>query len=331
MLLSGLDKKQKEKRILNLVYSDDEVANAEVTEEPDFIFRYNPLICFGVEVTEFYFSESEARMRNIPNYFTRIMDQGDYAHKKDKKALKVEDVTLIRKEDNHQETVKAIMREVPPMSQFIDGLLKAMRTKNEKAEHYRSGLNFIELIVYDVNHYLYHHPEKEIYARLFDDKVREFIRNTTFREIYLISSFEDETYLPLKGIYFYTEIRWLMEYISNARPDLLEMSESDFLKLAHEYFRILGVTNGVQMVETSEGPELYFFQYSLLMTEKGIILRDHRMVPFEATPLKVEIPEKYNIFGGDFLNDMDEFRQSSKLSLDFKIKTKHKRPLDSLA
>jgi hypothetical protein len=60
---ANISKKDKERNILFSIYKKDDYAQIEDSEEPDFI------ICekkdgnrFGVEVTELYYTETNARM-----------------------------------------------------------------------------------------------------------------------------------------------------------------------------------------------------------------------------------------------------------------------------
>ena len=77
-----MSKKEIERKILELVYEVKQYEQITDSECPDFRIKnkgYNS--SFGVEITEFYFSESNARLRKIPNYFSEIFDGNQYRHK----------------------------------------------------------------------------------------------------------------------------------------------------------------------------------------------------------------------------------------------------------
>ena len=68
-----MDKKDREKSILKMVYNNDRIDEIIDCENPDFKVRNNhQQAFFGVEVTELYYSESNARLRNIPNYLDNL-------------------------------------------------------------------------------------------------------------------------------------------------------------------------------------------------------------------------------------------------------------------
>ncbi|TXK80677.1 hypothetical protein [Paenibacillus sp. N3.4] len=73
---------------------------------------------FGVEVTEYYYNETNARMDNIPCYSSSLLDGGDFLHKSDRKELKVSDITLISN-DGTENVVKAIASKVPSTDEHL--------------------------------------------------------------------------------------------------------------------------------------------------------------------------------------------------------------------
>lgn len=48
-----------------------------------------------MEITEFFQSDSDARLKHIPSYFTDIIREEKYRHKDDVDLLNVEKVTLL--------------------------------------------------------------------------------------------------------------------------------------------------------------------------------------------------------------------------------------------
>jgi hypothetical protein len=75
-------KKDKERKIFDFVYSDRVLKSVTPNEEPDFKVE-NKDGEFGVEITEFYYSHSVARLNNIPTYLTEIIKDRKYRHKDD--------------------------------------------------------------------------------------------------------------------------------------------------------------------------------------------------------------------------------------------------------
>jgi hypothetical protein len=62
------------------------------SERPDFICKVSDKFEFGVEVTDFYLSESVARLRLIPNYAKDLLTNKAYRHKDDMRRIRVEKV-----------------------------------------------------------------------------------------------------------------------------------------------------------------------------------------------------------------------------------------------
>jgi hypothetical protein len=326
------DKKDREHQILNMVYDPEERMKAIASEGPDFIVDCLPAAIFGVEITEFYFTDSEARLRNIPGYFTQIMDKGEYKHKNDKKELKVDEVLYTSSKDNSSKTIRAIMHPVPPIDEYTNGICDAIETKNIKAVHYNAELDFIDLVIYDTYGYLSIHPHKDgLYKSLFNDRVNKLIRETLFREIYLISKNSDLEliHVPLKGMFFFAETRWLMYYVAKYHEDLLEMSENDFVKMCYEYFRFLGFP-GVYCTESEGVVELHFYQWGFQMTQKGVSIKDHRMFPIEQRHIETKLSLKHDIFNEQFRDAMQDYRRNNQLQLYFAFKVNQPENPDKL-
>ena len=68
-------KKQKEKNIVVNIYNSSEIIIKD-SEQPDFIIESSSEK-FGVEVTELYLSESEARLNNYSGYKEKILNSND--------------------------------------------------------------------------------------------------------------------------------------------------------------------------------------------------------------------------------------------------------------
>ena len=70
--------KDAEKRVLRMAYNETEFSVVDETgERPDFILKDIYGIEFGVEITEYYNSESAARLTNAPNYIDILFFSGD--------------------------------------------------------------------------------------------------------------------------------------------------------------------------------------------------------------------------------------------------------------
>src|SRR4051812_49232933 len=82
--------KDRERKTLRMVYDEADFELIQEFEKPDFLLRRSseePI--FGVEVTDFYYSESEARLENIDKYFAELLAGRPHRHKDDIASLKV--------------------------------------------------------------------------------------------------------------------------------------------------------------------------------------------------------------------------------------------------
>lgn len=78
-MIDSNSKKQEERRIFDLVYADRSFYEVKDSETPDFLVRYFPNTSyFGVEVTEYYLTETNARLDNITDYTGQLLNGKDY-------------------------------------------------------------------------------------------------------------------------------------------------------------------------------------------------------------------------------------------------------------
>ena len=91
-------KKQQERRIFDLVYADRSFDEVKESENPDFLVRYFPNTpYFGVEVTECYLTETNARIHNISGYTDELLRVNNFRHKDDGKIIKVTKIDPLMK------------------------------------------------------------------------------------------------------------------------------------------------------------------------------------------------------------------------------------------
>ena len=73
-----------------MVYTKDRIDEIIDGENPDFKIRNkHQQNFFGVEITELYYSESNARLDNIQVYLGEILDGKRFRHRKDTKNLAI--------------------------------------------------------------------------------------------------------------------------------------------------------------------------------------------------------------------------------------------------
>ncbi|MGA2068977.1 MAG: hypothetical protein ABSG86_28740 [Thermoguttaceae bacterium] len=103
-----MDKRQ-ERRIFDYVFGRRDVLDVTECERPDFVCRVSASFSFGVEVAEFYVSESEARLRKIEGYAEGLLTNEEYRHKDDKVRIPVRNIIYRHAETGQEIPLKAIM------------------------------------------------------------------------------------------------------------------------------------------------------------------------------------------------------------------------------
>ena len=121
--------KSKERVLVETVYGRSTLEIQE-TEEPDFLCSLQGNTPFGVEVTEFFMTESDARLCKIHGYASELIKGGNLRHKDDKK-IRVEDVVYILGDDPGDErTIRAIVHDIPPHYESMQYVLYVIEAKN---------------------------------------------------------------------------------------------------------------------------------------------------------------------------------------------------------
>ena len=210
-------KKKKERTIFDFVYSGRPIDSVTPTEEPDFKVK-NANGEFGVEITEFYFSQSEARLKNIPDYFKEILDEKKYRHKDDFVPLEVKEFTVIPN-DNRSPSfkVEGLMQKLPEMNEYVTKISELIENKNRRFNNYIRGLSHVNLIIRDYEHRLVGVPKDKFHYVFFQPQLEKVLMNADFREIFLITQLGEfdsskEVYIPLKMLFLVAEI-FLLNYI----------------------------------------------------------------------------------------------------------------------
>src|ERR1700687_1285338 len=89
-------KKVRERSILRLIYDGRSIAATSDSERPDFLLQCEAgAQSFGVEVAEFYHSQTAARLDRISGYSGDLLDHRSFRHKYDRKALSVDEVSIV--------------------------------------------------------------------------------------------------------------------------------------------------------------------------------------------------------------------------------------------
>jgi hypothetical protein len=193
-----------ERRWLDAIFGSRTLQVVE-HEEPDFHCIAPNGFRFGVEVTEFFESESHARLTRVVGYGTRLLSGGEVIHKDDRTGIPVSEVVYYRQGVGDGIPIKAIAHEIPAHRDSIPRLLNHIASKNAKCLRYCESIQPVDLIVHDVNKVLRYASFAQLTKYILD---ADELRNSPFREIYLItaSSEAGAVAVPLRATIFGSEI-----------------------------------------------------------------------------------------------------------------------------
>jgi hypothetical protein len=80
-----MDKAQEFQHVL-AIYGNGRTFDPVLKDPPDFSYRRDGRTVLGVEVTELFSSESDARLKKVGGYWLSLIDGGDFIHKEDRES-----------------------------------------------------------------------------------------------------------------------------------------------------------------------------------------------------------------------------------------------------
>jgi hypothetical protein len=223
-----------ERKILDLVYKSQETFTIFHQDKPDFLITNNVGDTFGVEITQLFTNESDARLKNIPNYTEELLDKKKYRHKNDIKVLKVENI-LIEKPDGRKIETEAIIQKSPQPKDYLQKLISIIESKNKLKEEYSKDISHTNLIIHDNSDIFSLRNPDDFYNDLYTEEVAKAIVQNDFHEIFLITRFKPKMEIfRLKLIYLSSRIYFFNEIlkankITNITDELYYNSLAEYL------------------------------------------------------------------------------------------------------
>ena len=306
-------KKNKERTIFDLVYAGRAFDSVTPTEKPDFTVK-NADGEFGVEITEFYFSQSEARIKNIPGYFQEILEGKKYRHKDDAVPLDVAEIT-VQPGDNRRPNfnVKGIVRQLPRFDEYIKKISELIEQKNKRFKNYITGLNHVNLIIFDNEPRLVGAPKNTFHHLFFQPELEKALMNADFREIFFVTRLGEynaskTVYIPLKMLFLVAEIFFLNYILVNEYPDA-QMTPL----LCAEYLVWRGVKD-IYVKDTADGSEVVYGNSGILISNGASVnIRDH--ADFALRDFTHITPSQASHFFDDaFLRSFEKYKSSCVFS-----------------
>jgi hypothetical protein len=190
--------KAEERKLFDLLYVPKTPWTVSETESPDFVCSVDERFVLGVEITELFANDSDARLQKIPGYVAELTDQKKFRHSDDAKRLQV--ATFIYDPDGlNPQTVVGVLGQERTLADSAKRLVAVIRGKEAKAERYRTKAERVDLVIRDATN-LFHFKEYDpFYFKLSAELDRIAILNSPFREIFLVTLANDKLVkVPLK-------------------------------------------------------------------------------------------------------------------------------------
>ena len=307
-------KKNKERTIFDFVYADRRVDSVTPTEEPDFKVK-NVDGEFGVEITEFYFSQSQARIKNISGYAMEILDGKKYRHKDDIASLVVDEITIVPGDNRGPNfNVEAIIQEVPKGDEYIEKISELIEHKNKRFNRYTLGLNHVNLIIFDCEHRLLGAPKDMFHHLFFQPRLEKALMDADFREVFFVTQLGEfgspkGVYIPLKMLFLLAEMYIFNHILVKEYPGIPMTS-----LLCAEYVTWRGAKN-IYFKDFSDGYEVAYGNSGVFVSKgKKVSVRDHSDFALPVDFNRVTAQGASSIFDEAFLRIFEKYKRNCVFS-----------------
>ena len=224
--------KAEEFKVLEMVMMPKLLQRCSASECPDFIYVKSGASQLGIEITEMFANESDARLKRIPRYAMEILDRKAYRHKADKKNLPVETATYFPKGGTPRQ-LEGIFTYPPKLPERMKILNSTLLKKARKIADYRTKVAFVDLVIVD-NGLFRHHRFDHLTKLLFDPETRANIQLSGFREVRLIlDTFENKRAVMCCRLNIFAEEIFLLE------KAFAELPSEDREQHGLNFFRVL--------------------------------------------------------------------------------------------
>lgn len=272
-----MEKEISESIILFQIYDKSKFKKITKREKPDFEIEHNHGYKFGVEVTEFYFSETNARRRNIPDYVGDILSHRKYKHKDDIEKLKVKKVTVIS-DGKPNGNMDVILQKLPEKNELISLISEVIKNKNKKYDNYDKKLGHINLIISDMENRYYNIDKKDFYRYFFNNDLVSSIKNSPFREIFFITELNNKTingstnhkqyFIPLRLTFLMFEISLINLFIQKNKKLLSSLSEYQYENIIYLFLKYTDI-NDISLIEKRNSLEVLYSNYGIFFDKQN--------------------------------------------------------------
>ncbi len=243
-------------------------------DKPDFLVKHDTGESFGVEVTQLYNTESDSRLKNIPNYTRDLLHQKKYRHKKDINILKVENI-VITKADGREIKTNAIIQESAKPFNYLAQVKDIIDTKSSLKKDYLSDLPHINLIINDNSDIFALTKPEEFYNRFFTPDIISSVTASSFKEIFLITQFEKNTVVIARLKFILLSSRIFLFHEIYKRHKVEDMTEDKYYNYLSEFLIFEGL-KGVRIKKFHNETEIIYSNIGFIVKDsKDLVFRDY--------------------------------------------------------
>ncbi|MGB8211473.1 MAG: hypothetical protein WCF69_28525 [Mycobacterium sp.] len=265
--------KDVELALLRVVYDTKHYRAVRHQEEPDFVLSDGSGTGFGVEITEIYESESDARLQNIDGYMQGLWDGKPHRHRDDVEVLKTGPATLLDKDGNVKATnLPIVMISATNMPSLPSLLAERIWRKETRFSEYKRDLTHVNLIIHDRTHGQAPKVDEPYDSRVFlSDAVRSALNASRFSEVFVVSTDDDNkrVYRSLRALVLLEFGYGYVQSMREAIPESVEMHDDDIHILFYETCRGLGLDLDFVRDEQAR-PHVYFGGVGIRFDSEGI-------------------------------------------------------------
>lgn len=192
--------KIKEQKILERVYNKTNKDKFKIidynSEKPDFVLEdLSTKEQFGVEITDMYYSQYSAMLKEIPNFISDSLNNGI-----PRRAQGELNVHQLYVDINNKWTYlgDTIGHKFKKYDDYINRLIETINLKGEKAKKYKK-LDYFELFIDDKEKYLFFKNINELSYLEKSSKLIEAILNSPYKRIYFFTVINRENVLLIFG------------------------------------------------------------------------------------------------------------------------------------
>jgi hypothetical protein len=305
-------KKKRERDIVRSVYGTRSFFSVDESERPDFLIKMSESETpFGVEVAEFFHSESHARLDRIPGYVTDLLAGGAVRHKADRQHLIVDkiDIKTDTGELRHA-GVPAIIQTAPSLNACARMVAEIIRSKNQKLKAAWDQLRHVNLIISDCTNMTSLIKPSSFYRYYCTEELLQVLFASRFREVYYVTNFSPHrAFLPLKMVATVAQLFFFDALVRKSVPSITARSNELFIRYFASYMATIAADEVRTRGEGLQTEVLYGDTGFLLDAEHKLQLRSYSDGPFGESSLVS--PGLLPQLGADFMDRMCKFQKEN--------------------